>query len=274
MQTRVLDPVPADDPGVGLVGEDVRQRRDGDRPDWAVAPPAVAQPAVRQFGGKALDGPLPGDVLLEGGGDERGALGVRDDVGDLSPADALAHVQVAERGGVRPAAHLRLLAHALSDLRGEVGRVELGHEGVDALDEPPRGGLLQVLGHRHERGSSAPQQRSDGDVVLEVAREAVDLVNDDSVDVAILGDAGEHRLQLRPIGRSRRLAPVGVLVDEAPALVADVADASLALGRDREALLAEAVLGLLPRRDPQVDHTAHPLHAPLLRSVHEGSIRR
>ncbi len=61
----------------------------------------------------------------------------------------------------------------------------------------------------------------------------------------------------RPVGAPGRLAAVGVLVDQVPALVPDVADAGLALGGDGEPLLAVAVLGLLLGRDPQVDHAAH-----------------
>ena len=47
-----------------------------------------------------------------------------------------------------------------------------------------------------------------------------------------------------------RLAAVHVLVDQVPALVPDVTDAGLALGRDGEAFLAFAVLGLLLGGDP------------------------
>ena len=60
---------------------------------------------------------------------------VGNDVGHLTSADRLSDVRVAERGRVWPAAHLGFLGHALFDLAGEVGRVELGHEGVNALDE-------------------------------------------------------------------------------------------------------------------------------------------
>ncbi len=74
-------------------------------------------------------------------------------------------------------------------------------------------------------------------------------MDDDRVDVAVLGDAGQHLLELRPIRGPGGLAPVGVLVDEVPAFVADVADAGLALGGDGEAFLAFAVLGLLSGGD-------------------------
>jgi hypothetical protein len=218
---------------------------------------------VVELGHEAFEGPLPGGVELEGSGDVRGTLGINDDVGYLTAADGLADVGVAERCDVRPAAHLGLLAHALLDLRGQVGRVELGHEGVDALHQPSRGGLFEVLGDRHQRHAPTPQERPDGDVVFHVASEPVDLVDDDDVDVLVLGDAGQHLLELRPAGRAGGLAPVGVFVDQIPALVADVADAGLALGRDGETFLPFAVLGLLASGDPQIDHATHRL-PPLL----------
>jgi len=191
-------------------------------------------------------------------------------VGHLVAGDHLAQVHISERGAVGEPAHLRLLGEPLLDLGGEVGRVELGHERVDAFDQAARGGLLHVLGHRHQRHGLPPEQRPDGDVVLHVARQAVDLVHDDGVDVALLGDARQHGLQGRAVGRAGGLAAIGVLVDQVPAGVADVAGAGLALGGDGEALLALALLGLLTGGDPQVDHTAHRVTL-LCRSPHEGS---
>jgi hypothetical protein len=60
-----------------------------------------------------------------------------------------------------------LLGHALSDLTGEVGRVELGHERVDALHETSGGRLLDVLGAagslvEREVPFAAPQRCSRG----------------------------------------------------------------------------------------------------------------
>ncbi|MDA8379477.1 MAG: hypothetical protein M0020_01380 [Actinomycetota bacterium] len=234
------------------------ETRDGHRLGGVVAvAAAVAKPTVGHLVGQAFDRPLPGGVQLEGGPYQRGALGVWDDVRHLAAADRLADVEIAERGLVGVAAELGLLAHALADLAGEIGRVELGHEGVDALHQPPRGGLVEVLGDRDERHSPAAQQRADGDVIFHVPRQAVDLVDHDGLDVAVLADARQHGPQLGPIGRPRRLAPVDVLVDELPALVADAAHARFALGGDGEPFLGQVLLGLLLGRDPQVDHAAH-----------------
>ncbi len=115
--------------------------------------------------------------------------------------DHFAQVQVPERGAVGEPAHLRLLGEPLFDLGCEVGRVGLRHERVDAFDQTPRGGLFHVLGHRHERHALPPQQRPDGDVVLHVACQAVDLVDYHGVDVALFGDTGEHGLERGSVGR-------------------------------------------------------------------------
>lgn len=85
-------------------------------------------------------------------------------------------------------------------------------------------------------------------MVLHVAGQPVDLVDHHGVDVAVVFDTGEHGLQLRSVGAAGGLAPVGVLVDQLPALVADVAQAGLPLGGDREAAPQRAAV---PRWGPR-----------------------
>ena len=123
-----------------------------------------------QFLRQALERPFAGRVVLEGEGDERGAFCVGDDARHLVAGDHLAQVHISEGGAVGEAALLRLLAEPLLDLGGEVGRVELGHERVDAFDEASRGGLLHVLGHRDERhGTRATSDRLIGSTSSEAA---------------------------------------------------------------------------------------------------------
>ena len=107
-----------------------------------------------QFGRQALQGPFARDVVLEGKLDERRSFGVRDDASHRAAANNFAHVEIPERSPVGETTQLGFLVLAFLDLAGKVGRVELSHQGVDTLDEAPRGGLLHVLGHRHE--SDAP----------------------------------------------------------------------------------------------------------------------
>jgi hypothetical protein len=49
---------------------------------------------------------------------------------------------------------------------------------VDALDELSRRGLLDVLGDRHQLAAVAAQGGADRDVILDVSRQAIDLLND------------------------------------------------------------------------------------------------
>lgn len=257
----MLDAVPFDDAGVGGVGEDLRQALPADRPGRPAAGSAVGQPPVRELGGKALQGPVAGRVQVERGGDVGGAVGVGHDPGDLPPPDHLPGVGVAEGGGVREPALLGLLGHALADLAGEVGGVELGHQRVDAFHQPTRRRLLQVLGDADQRDAALAQQRADRDVVFHVPRQPVQLVDHDRVHVPVFGDAGEQGLEGGPVGGAGTFAAVGVLVGDAPAGIGDAPGARLPLGGDGEAFGAFAFLGLLSGGDPQVDHTPHRAHA-------------
>ena len=56
----------------------------------------VAQATVGHLVDQAVDGPFPRGVELEGSSHERGAFGIKDDVGHLAAANGLADVQVAE----------------------------------------------------------------------------------------------------------------------------------------------------------------------------------
>ena len=204
-----------------------------------------------------LLGELAGGVQLEGQLNQGSALRIGNDARHSPMPDGLAHVAVADRRLLRIAAHLGLLHHALLHLSGKVGGVELRHQRVDALDQAAGGGLLELLLDRDEHHVAAAQRRADGDVVLDVAGQAIDLVDHDRVDVALLDDARQHGLQLGTVSAAGGLAAVGVLVGQLPALLADVAQAGLPLGRDGEALLGEVALGLLDGRDAQVDQASH-----------------
>jgi hypothetical protein len=87
---------------------------------------------------------------------------------------------------VGPAALFGLLGHALADLGGQVRRVELGHQRVDALGKAALGAVLQRLDHADQLDPEAAEQGSDGDVVFEVAGEPVHLVDDHHLDVWLL----------------------------------------------------------------------------------------
>jgi len=95
-------------------------------------------------------------------------------------------------------------------------------------------------------------------MVLEVPGEAIELVDHQAVDAGVLPQARKHGLELWPDGGASRLPTIDVLVSELPVAVGDEAAAGFGLGGDRVALL-----GLLLRRDPEVDDGLHGASSPL-----------
>ncbi|MFT8986994.1 MAG: hypothetical protein ABF966_02015 [Bifidobacterium psychraerophilum] len=199
------------------------------------------------------DGRIPsGRVRLERPLDQRRPLRVELDPAYLaSQLVALAHVEIADRGLARGAAGDRLLRHALGHLSSQIAAVELGDRGHDAVHQQPRGRLIDVLGHRHQRDPGLLQRKMDGHVVGPVAGQPVDLVHDAVRDIVGL-DVFDHAQQLGPVGLARRLAGVHELLDDDGVQLAGLAQVRLPLRRDREALLSAAALGLLLGRDAQI----------------------
>jgi hypothetical protein len=134
----------------------------------------------------------------------------------------------------------------------EVGRVELGIGGDDRVHEGADRGAVDVLGHRDQLDSRLVKRVGDRRVVIAVAGEAIDLVDDHVVEIPLCFEAGEQRLQLRAVGGLRRLASVDVLGDDLGIKLGDLRMAGLALGGDRVALRLMAPVGLGHRRDPQI----------------------
>ena len=159
-----------------------------------------------------------------------GAVGVGLDAGHQPPTDGSADVAIAQRRLVGPAALLSLLGHAFADLGGQVRRVELGHQGMDAFGEAALGAVIQRLDHADQLDPQAAQQGPDGDVVFEVAGEPVDLVDDHHLDVAVALDAGQHGLEGGSVGGAGALAALDVLPNDGDGVVGGVAGAGLALG--------------------------------------------
>jgi hypothetical protein len=183
------DAVPVDHPHIGLVGQEFGHAAEAERLGWVVAATPVTQPAGGQLGGESLQGPVAGGVQLEGGEDVVGAVGVGFDAGDQPPTEGFADVVVAEGGLVGPAALFGFLGHAFADLGGQVGRVELGHQRMDALGEAALGAVVQRLDHADQLDPEAAEQGPDGDVVFQVAGEPVHLVDHHHLDVAVALDA-------------------------------------------------------------------------------------
>jgi hypothetical protein len=163
--TLVPSAAPLHDPDVERVGEELGELGDGHR---STGPSRVRRRESLRVHRRLehRERVLAGRVQPERLPDQERSLGIEDYLRDLLAGDLLPDVQVADRCLGRPAAHLGLLGHALSDLTGEVRRVELGHQRVDALNEASGGRLLDVLGHRDQLHPGVAERRSDGDVVL------------------------------------------------------------------------------------------------------------
>ena len=112
--------------------------------------------------------------------------------------------------------------------------------------------MLKIFGDRHETHFDPSQHGADGSMVLQVAGQSVQLVDDESVDGGVGIEAAQQLLELRPVCGAGAFARVAVLVDELAASVRDPAGACLPLGRERIALF-----GLLLGRHPCVDERAH-----------------
>ena len=75
------------------------------------------------------------------------------------------------------------------------------------------------------------QPRGDDGVVIAVAREPVDFVDDDVVD-RLLGDVAEQPLEFRPVGRAGTFACIDEFADHLGAEALDLAQTGGPLSRD------------------------------------------
>ncbi|MNL18854.1 hypothetical protein D3C87_1400200 [compost metagenome] len=156
-------------------------------------------------------------------------------------------VQVADRsaGGVDPLT--RLLGHALLDLLAQVVEVVLGHQDLDAVHELlVRVGLVGEDDVFLEEVDDEPEV-VERHVVLEVAVQAIGLLDHDRPDPRILLQEGDHLIELLAACPFRGL-DVDELRDGREAHLRTVVLGDALLGGD-----GEAALLLLLARDAHVD---------------------
>jgi len=106
-------------------------------------------------------------------------------------------------------------------------------------------------------------------VVVAVAGQTINLVDDHQVQIALCLKTGEQLLQFGPVRSLGRLAPVDVLGDDLGIQLGGLRLASLPLGGDRVALRLAAPGRLRDRRYPQIDRRS--LHRRHVRSVARDS---
>lgn len=221
-----------------------------------------------EFGGEAANGVLARGVGVERPGHERRALPVDRDGAVLAAVVDGAGVEVADGCAADGSAVFDLLAHAFDDFVREVAGVELGDAAHDAVEENPAGGLVDVLAGGDETDAVFVEALVKGDVVGAVAGEAVEFVDDDVVDVALLGfEVAQHLLQRGPVcGGSGHPAFNELFDDHRPDRLRLLL-VRVALRGDRESFFASAAFGLLASGDAQVGH--RPLGSERLRERSE-----
>jgi hypothetical protein len=90
--------------------------------------------------------------------------------------------------------------------------------------------LIDVLSARNERGASLLDGKVYLDVISAVARETVNLVDDDIGDVALCLQVREHAPQFRSVGGPRRLASIDEFINDVRVQRLGFAQASIGLG--------------------------------------------
>ncbi|MEA5154479.1 MAG: hypothetical protein VB059_06765 [Raineyella sp.] len=199
MSARLLGSLVAHDADVVRVAQHREERGTADRPGRTLRRGYGGESARGGLGEQTDDGVLAGCVLLEHPPHQRGALGVDLDGAVLAALlVALADVEVADRCSHRGAAGLELLVQALADLGCEVLGVELRDGRHDAVQQHPRGRLVDVLRRRHQGHPGFDQTTVNLHIVQSVAGETVDLV-DDAVGDLMRGDVLQHPLQVWPV---------------------------------------------------------------------------
>nr|WP_232794372.1 hypothetical protein [Pseudofrankia saprophytica] len=236
------------------VTQDSRDVGGGQRPRHLGAVWQGLKSLLGQGFGDGADGPLPRGVGLEGPPDERCPLRVDNDDGDFAALDALPGVEVADRGPAWRPAKFRLLGHALQGFGGEVAGVELGNARHDGVQQLPSGGLVDVFLDADQRRTHGLQLEHDVGVVPSVAGEAVHLVQDDVIDVALLLDEDQHLLELTPVSGLGRLTPVNELRNHLSVQALSFVLTGVALGGERAAVWVIVTLHLFGSRHPKVDH--------------------
>ena len=272
----VVDALVGDDAAVIGVAQDGKE---------LVVAERVGRPAGRGDSGQAVSGemvresrqrPPVGGVLGESLGDEWAANRVNVDPAGL-PALAVAAlpVEVAERGPADGPAGAGLLTEAFDHLGGQVARVELGDGAHDAVQQHPTRRLVNILTGGHQAHAGLVKRPIDLHIVRPVPRQAIQLMDNDIVNPAVLRQVSQHLLQFGAVGATSRLAasfsgrsttsaPVVIAV---PAMEAAFCSVSTRTGSTTPAALrsisSPGMLTLIPK----------PGHAALTCGRHSSALR-
>ena len=112
--------------------------------------------------------------------------------------------------------------------------------------------LVDVLRRRHQAHTGLFKRPVDLHIIGSVPCQPVQLVDDDIVDPTIFLKVRQHLLQLRAVSGACGFTAVGELLDDQRTHRLGLALIRFTLGRQGEALLRPATLGLLAGRDTDV----------------------
>lgn len=120
------------------------------------------------------------------------------------------------------------------------------------MQEHPTRRLVDVLTGGDQAHAGLVKRPGDLHIVRPVPCQAIQLVDDDVVDLPVLCQVGQHLLQFGAVGAAGGLAAVGELFDDEGSHGLGFAAVGFALGWQGESLLCPAALGLFAGGDADV----------------------
>ena len=256
MAARVLDAVVVDDTEVVAVGQDAVEAAHG---DWLTAREALCATGAQPSCGDALvdlrAAVLAGREQIEELGNDLTALRINRHGTDFVTIKLLADVDVTELGAGDRAATLGLLTHLVAYVGGAGLRLVLVNGVHDGFDELALWRLIQVK-HRGDNARANLAQVTLGNAGVDgIAKDPVEVVDDDVVNVVLSLHPRHHLLKDRPLvyGRGRSTG-LDELIDDLSAQLIGLPFASFALGRNGNAFGVVVGRHLARIGDTQVEH--------------------
>ncbi|WP_241839957.1 hypothetical protein [Frankia sp. CcI49] len=196
---RVLDTGEGDDADVVLVGEHLVDVGLVERPLWPFPGGPVREAAMGEFLGEGRDRPFPGGELLESPLHEPPPVGVECDVRYVAPVGPDPDVEISDRCEAGGSAVAGLLCHLVGDVLAACGRLVLVDRGHDSVEKLPGRCLVDVLRGGDQQDAEVTQPHREIGILVPVAREPVQLVDDHDIDVPLCLDTGDHREERLPL---------------------------------------------------------------------------
>ncbi|HWT92510.1 MAG TPA: hypothetical protein VN238_05910 [Solirubrobacteraceae bacterium] len=248
-------PLVHDDPVVVGVREDLLHARHTQRGSRSRSCRAAGEARLGEVRRKASERPISSAVQLEGALNKRRSKRIESNRPNVLAGGQLPVSHVADWGLEGRASEPMFLIHAFADLGGQVVRVVLGVGGEHPVHQAARRGRVDVLGSRDQRHVHADELLVQHRVIESVAREAIDLVDDDVADAERL-DLFKHLLEDRASSAARTLGAFDVDLRDGSRQVSGLSLTRLDLGGDGVAVFVAVSPELAGARDANVDRCA------------------